>query len=160
MTQPPGATSVEHPNRAKAGSRATRAIVVALLLGTAALLTVVTAGGWTRIQGAKPVQLGYIVLYLVLASYVARWRGGLLPLVAALAIVLGIFAAISGPQWFDRTGAGYTNPLLGSSLVGVLTLALVPLQLALIVFAAQGFSQRWNVEAHGGRAPAPDPRLA
>jgi hypothetical protein len=161
MTQPAGATSVEHPNRDKAGSRATRAIVVALLLGTAALLTVVTAGGWTRIQGAKPVQLGYIVLYLVLAFYVARWRGGLLPLVAALAIVLGIFAAISGPQWFDRTGAGFTNPLLASSLVGVLTLLLVPLQLALIVFAARGFSQRWSVEVqHGGRAPAADPRLA
>jgi len=140
------ATVIEHPNRDTASSRGTRALVVALMLASAALLAVATAGGWSRLQGAKPVQIAYVVLYLVIAYYVARWRHGMLPVVAALAIVLLLFAAISGPQWFDRDGAGFDDPLLGSSILGVITLLLVPLQVLLIVFAAQGFSQRWGIE--------------
>ena len=144
---------IEHPNRDKASSRSTKALVVALMLVSALLLAIATVGGWSRIQGAKPVQVAYVLLYLVLAFYVARWRSGLLPVAAALAIVLALFAAISGPEWFDRDGAGFTDPALNSSLLGVLTLVLVPLQVLLIVFAARGFSQRWGVEVErGGRA--------
>jgi FtsH-binding integral membrane protein len=106
----------------------------------------VTAGGWTRIQGAKPLQVAYILLYLVLAFYIARWRSGLLPVAAALAIVLALFAAISGPGWFDRNGPGFADPALDAGLLGVLTLLLVPVQVALIVAAAKGFAQRWSVE--------------
>jgi lysylphosphatidylglycerol synthetase-like protein (DUF2156 family) len=148
---PPGASVIEHPNRAKAASRSTKAIVVVLLLGSALLLLVVTAGGWSRIQGAKPVQIGYIVLYLVLALLIARWRSGLLPVAAALAIVLLMFAAISGPEWFDRNRDGLSDPALDAGLVGFLTLVLVPLQVLLIVFAARGFSQRWSVEVERAR---------
>jgi lysylphosphatidylglycerol synthetase-like protein (DUF2156 family) len=142
----PGAAVIEHPNRDKAGSRSTKAVVVALLLASALLLVIVTAGGWTRIQGAKPLQIAYILLYLVLAFYIARWRSGLLPVAAALAIVLALFAAISGPEWFDRNGSGFTDPALDSGLLGVLTLLLVPVQVLLVVVAAQGFAQRWSVE--------------
>jgi lysylphosphatidylglycerol synthetase-like protein (DUF2156 family) len=141
-----GATVIEHPNRDTAASRSTKAIVVALMLLSAALLAVATAGGWSRIQGAKPVQIAYVVLYLVIAFYVARWRSGLLPVAAALAIVLLLFAAISGPEWFDRDKAGFTDPALDSGLLGVLTLVLVPLQILLIVYAGRGFAQRWGVE--------------
>ena len=141
-----GAAVIEHPNREKAASRLTRAIVVALMLATALLLVIVTVGGWTRIQGAKPLQIAYVVLYLVLAFYIARWRSGLLPVAAALAIVLLMFAAISGPEWFDRDKAGFSDPALDAALVGALTLLLVPVQIALIAFAAQGFGQRWSVE--------------
>ncbi len=141
-----GASVIEHPNRDKAQSRSTKAIVVALMLGTALLLVIVTAGGWSRIQGAKPLQIAYILLYLVLAYYIARWRSGLLPVAAALAIVLALFAAISGPGWFDRNGAGFTDPALDAGLLGVLTLVLVPVQILLILFSAQGFAQRWSVE--------------
>src|SRR5436305_13885109 len=74
-----GAAVIEHPNRETAASRSTRTIVVALLLATALLLVIVTVGGWSRIQGAKPLQIAYVVLYLVLAFYIARWRGGLPP---------------------------------------------------------------------------------
>jgi len=141
-----GATVIEHPNRDKASSRSTKALVVALMLFSAALLAIATAGGWERLQGAKSLQIAYVLLYLVIAYYVARWRSGMLPVVAALAIVLLLFAAISGPQWFDRDGPGFDDPLLDASILGVVTLLLVPLQALLIVFAAQGFSQRWGVE--------------
>jgi hypothetical protein len=87
----------------------------------------------------------------VLAFYVARWRSGLLPVAAALAIVLLLFAAISGPEWFARNGDGFTDPLLDSGVLGVLTLLLVPLQVLLIVFAARGFTQRWGVEVERRR---------
>ncbi len=141
-----GASVIEHPNRDKAGSRSTKALVVALLIGSALLLAIVTAGGWTRIQGAKPLQIAFVLLYLVLAYYIARWRSGLLPVAAAFAIVLLLFAAISAPGWFERNGPGFDDPALDSGLVGVLTLLLVPIQLLLIVVSARGFSQRWSVE--------------
>jgi FtsH-binding integral membrane protein len=141
-----GASVIEHPNRDKPGSRSTKAIVVALMLASALLMAVVTAGGWTRIQGAKPVQLAYVVVYLVIAFYIARWRSGLLPVAAALAIVLAMFAAISAPGWFDRDGPGFTDPALDAAILGVLTSVLVPVQILLIVFAAKGFGQRWSVE--------------
>ena len=146
-----GATVIEHPNRDKAASRSTKALVVGLLLVTAALLAIATVGGWSRIQGAKSLQIVYVLVYVVLAYYVARWRSGLLPVAAALAIVLAMFAIISGPEWFDRDNTGFTDPALDSSLVGVLTLVLVPLQVLLIVFAARGFSQRWGIEVERGR---------
>ena len=50
------------------------------------------------------MQIAYILVYLVIAYYIARWRSGLLPVAAALAIVLAMFAAISAPGWFDRDG--------------------------------------------------------
>ena len=150
-----GATVIEHPNRDKAASRTTRAIVVVLMLVSAALLFVVTAGGWSKIQGAKAVQVGMLVLYLVLAFYIARWRSGLLPVAAALAIVLAMFAAISGPEWFARDQPGFSDPALGAGILGVLTLVLVPVQVLLIVFAAQGFTQRWSVEVERGRDRGP-----
>jgi len=147
------ATVIEHPNRDKASSRSTKAIVIGLLLATALLLAIVTAGGWSRIQGAKGLQIAYIVLYLVLAFYIARWRSGLLPVAAALAIVLLLFAAISGPEWFSRNKPGLSDPALDAGLVGFLTLLVVPLQVLLIVFAAKGFSQRWSVEVERGSGP-------
>ena len=145
-----GATVIEHPNRDKASSRSTKALVVALMLASAALLAIATAGGWSRIQGAKAVQLAFVALYLVIAFYVARWRSGLLPLAAALAIVLALFAAISGPEWFERDKDGFSDPALDAGILGVVTLVLVPLQVLLIVFAARGFSQRWGVEVERG----------
>jgi hypothetical protein len=141
-----GATVIEHPNRDTAASRSTKSVVVALMLLSAGLLAIATVGGWSRIAGAKPVQIAYVLIYLVIAYHVARWRSGLLPVAAALAIVLLMFAAISGPEWFARDKDGFTDPALDAGLLGVMTLVLVPLQLLLIVFAAQGFSQRWGIE--------------
>ena len=137
---------IEHPNRDKPESKATRVLVVALLLVSAAVLMLATVGGWSKIQGAKPVQVAYILIYLLLAFYIARWRSGLLPVAASFAIILLIFSAIGGPEWFSRDKAGFADPLLDESIVGVLTIVLIPLQLLLIAVAARGFSQKWSIE--------------
>jgi hypothetical protein len=137
---------IEHPNREKAASKATKAVVILLLLVSAALVAIVTIGGWDALQGAKVVQIAYIALYLVIAFYVARWNRGVLPVAAALAIVLLIFAAVSGPAWFDRDKTGFEDPALDSGLLGLITLLIVPVQLLLIAFAMRGFQQEWNVE--------------
>ncbi|MBA3328526.1 MAG: hypothetical protein H0T43_09530 [Solirubrobacterales bacterium] len=137
---------IEHPNRDKAASKTTKAIVVLLMLVSAALVTIVTVGGWDTLQGAKPLQIAYILIYLLIAYYIARWRSGMLPVAAALAIVLLIFAAVAGPEWFTRDKEGFTDPTIDEGTLGLLTLILVPVQALLIAFAMQGFSQQWSVE--------------
>ena len=137
---------IEHPNREKAASKATKAAVLLLLLATAVLVAIVTIGGWAALEGAKLLQIAYILLYLVMAYFVARWNRGVLPVAAALAIILLIFAAVAGPEWFTRDKAGFEQDTLDSSLLGLLTLLLVPVQALLIAFAMRGFAQNWHVE--------------
>jgi hypothetical protein len=137
---------VTHPNRDKPVVQATRAIVVVLLLVSAALVAIVTVGGWNLLEGAIPIQIGYIAVYLTFAFYASRWNRGVLPISAALAVLLGIFAAVAGPGWFARDKSGFAQPSLNAGLLGVLTLLIVPVQLLLLTFAMRGFSQGWNVE--------------
>jgi hypothetical protein len=157
-------TYLDRPNRRKASSKATKAIVALLLVVSAAIVAVIAIGGWDTLEGAKPLQIAYIVTYLVMAFLVMRWNRGVLPLAAALAIVLLIFAAVSGPAWFDRDKPGLADPALGADLLGLLSLILVPIQILLIAFALRGFQQSWNVEVErstdergSGREPAPAP---
>jgi predicted small secreted protein len=158
---------IEHPNRRKAASKLTRAVVVLLLLVSAVLVAIVTVGGWDVLEGAKALQVAYIVVYLVIAFFVLRWSRGVLPLAAALAIVLLIFAAVSAPAWFDRDEPGFSEPTLDEGILGLVTALIVPVQLLLIAFAMSGFRQAWNVEVErpdderppqrpdrGGPAPA------
>src|ERR1700730_6112492 len=150
-TQSPGdATSAgviaTHPNRDKPVVQATRATVILLLLASAALVLIVTVGGWSVLQGAVPVQIAYVLVYLTLAFYAARWKSGVLPVAAALAVLLGIFALVAGPSWFARDKAGFAQPALSAGLLGLLTLLIVPVQMLLVAFAMRGFSQGWNVE--------------
>ena len=147
---------IEHPNRDKASSKVTRAIVVVLLLVSAGLMTLISVGGWDAIEGAKPLQVAYIVLYLVIAFFVLRWSRGVLPVAAALAIVLMIFAAVSAPAWFDRDKTGFTDPALAADILGLLSALLVPVQLLLIAFAMSGFRQKWNVEVERDEEPPPE----
>jgi hypothetical protein len=147
---------IEHPNRDKASSKLMRALVVVLLLVSAGLVTLISVGGWDAIEGAKALQVAYIVLYLVLAFFVLRWSRGVLPVVAALAIVLMIFAAVSAPAWFDRDKAGFTDPALDADILGLLSALLVPVQLLLIAVAMSGFRQAWNVEVERQQEPPPD----
>jgi hypothetical protein len=137
---------ITHPNRDKPVVQATRATVIALLLVSAALVTIVTVGGWNMLEGAVFVQIGYIVVYLIFAFYAARWNRGVLPISAVLGVLLGIFAAVAGPNWFARDKAGFAQPSLNSGLLGLLTLLVVPVQILLVAFAMRGFSQGWNVE--------------
>jgi lysylphosphatidylglycerol synthetase-like protein (DUF2156 family) len=137
---------VTHPNRSKPVVQATRATVVVLLLVSAALVLIVTVGGWSVLESAVPVQIAYIAVYVVFAFFAARWNRGVLPIAAALAVLLGIFALVAGPSWFARDKSGFAQPALNAGLIGVLTLLIVPVQMLLIAFAMRGFSQGWNVE--------------
>lgn len=138
---------VLHPNREKPESKSTRAIVALLLLVSSGLVLVITLGGWTKLQGAQTVTLFYSAVYLLFAFYVSRWNRGVLPVAAALGVLLIIFAAVSGPPWFERDKTGFEQPALPESLLGLLTLLLIPVQLLLITFSLRGFRQAWNVEA-------------
>lgn len=161
-------TRIEHPNRDKAGAKATKSIVILLLIASAALTTIVTVGGWSELQGAQPVAFAYIILYLVMAFYVARWNRGILPVAAALAVLFAVVAAVAAPAWFDRDKAGFDTPLLEPSILGLLTVIIVPVQLLLMAFAMRGFAQKWNVEVevsrdgdhHSGQGLGGDPQPA
>ena len=141
-----GEPVIEHPNRDKAASKATRATVILLLLASVALFLIVTIGGWNALVGAQAMQIFYIAVYLVMAFYVFRWNRGVLPVVAALAIIMAIFAAVAAPAWFDRDKPGFTDPDLSSEILGTITAIIVPVQIVLIAFAMRGFQQAWNVE--------------
>jgi hypothetical protein len=137
---------ITHPNRDKPVVQGTRAVVVLLLLVSAGLVLIVTVGGWNLLEGALPIQIGFIVVYLTLAFYAARWKPGVLPIAAALGVLLAIFALVAGPAWFNRDKTGFAQPTLDAGLLGLLTLLLVPVQMLLVAFAMRGFSQGWNVE--------------
>src|SRR3954452_7461714 len=140
-----------HPNRDKPEARQTRAVVFFLLMVTAVLVAIITVGGWDKLQGAKPVDIFYVIVYLLFAYYVYRWNRGVLPVTMALSVILIIFAAVAGPAWFARDKTGFSSPALPEPLLGLLTLALIPVSLVLILFSLRGFQQGWNIEA-GSRA--------
>jgi hypothetical protein len=145
---------IEHPNRDKASSKATKAIVILLLLVSVGLMAIVAIGGWEALEGAKAILISYMVVYLIMAFYCARWNRGVLPLSAAFGIILLIFAAIAGPQWFERDKTGFNDPTLDESILGLVTWLIVPVQVLLIAFSMRAFQQNWHVEverpAHGG----------
>jgi presenilin-like A22 family membrane protease len=139
-------TTITHPNRDKPVVQATRAAVVLLLLASVALVLIVTVGGWSVLEAAKPVEIAYAIVYLTLAFFALRWNRGVLPVSAVLAVLLLIFALVAGPGWFARDKHGFVQPPLGAGLLGVLTLLIVPVQMLLVAFAMRGFQQGWNVE--------------
>jgi len=134
------------PNREKPEAKSARALVVFLLLVTAALTFVIIIGGWSRLEGVKLLTIIYAALYVLFAFLVARWNRGVLPVASALAIILAIFAGIAAPAWFDRAKDGLSNPALSPDLLGILCLLLVPLQVILIAVAMVAFNQEWHVE--------------
>jgi hypothetical protein len=157
---------ITHPNRDKPVVRATRATVIVLLVASAALVLAITLGGLETLEGAGPVAIQgfFILVYLLLAFFATRWNRGVLPVASALAVLLGTFAFVAGPAWFNRDKAGFAQPALGAGLLGILTLLLIPVQILLVAFAMRGFSQGWNVERelprsalrageYGGAAP-------
>ncbi len=162
----PGYTIV-YPNREKATSKATKAIVILLLLVSVALMLIVTIGGWSKLQGLKPVNFAWCAVYVIIAVYIARWVRGLLPIAAAMAILLLILTLIagtgvSGTSWFDRNHAGFAAPQtlfggkgLDPDMLGLITLLIAPVQALLIFFSMRGFAQGWNVEVEMPLEEAP-----
>jgi hypothetical protein len=147
-------TVLIHPNRDKAEAKATRAAVILLCLTIAGLVLVVTLGGWSELQGAQPVSVGYVIVFLVFAYYVAQWNRGVLPVAAALAVLLLVVAAVATPAWFDRDKTGFDNPTLEPSILGLLTALIVPVAVVLIAFCMRGLQQAWNVEVEVSRDEA------
>jgi presenilin-like A22 family membrane protease len=147
-----GAVTIRHPNREKAESKATKAMVVLLLLASAGLVAIITGGGWSDLQGAQFVAIATVLIYLLMAYYVARWNRGVLPVASALAVLIAVLAAIAAPAWFARDKAGLHDPALPPSLLGTLCIVLVVVSLLLIAFAMRGFQQAWNVEVEEGPA--------
>src|SRR5919112_3978660 len=96
------------PNRDKAESKTMKAIVAFVLLVSAGLIFLITFGGWERLQSSSVAVMSVLwgALYVLFAFLVARWGRGVLPVSAALAIILAIFAALAAPAWFDRSKDG------------------------------------------------------
>jgi hypothetical protein len=153
---------VIHPNRGKPAAKTMKAIVVLLLLVSVGLMLIITFGGWSKLQGLKPVNFAWCLIYLVIAYYVWRWNRGVLPIAAALAILLllvtliagtGQFGSSSATSWFDRNHVGFAAPHsifggkgLSPDFLGLMVVLLIPVQALLIVFAMLAFGQGWNVE--------------
>jgi hypothetical protein len=152
-----------HPNREKPEAKTTKAIVAFVLIISAVLLVIITLGGWTRLQSTTVgiLTLLWAALYLLFAFMAMRWSRGVLPVSAAFAVIMIIFAAVAAPGWFARDKPGLDSPALPEDLLGLLTLIVIPVQVLLVIVAMVGFNQAWNVEEErpvGGRGgPPPSP---
>ena len=148
------------PNREKPESKTTKAIVAFVLLISAALLVIITLGGWERLQSSTVaiMTIGWALLYVLFAFLVMRWNRGVLPVTAALAVIMIIFAAVAAGGWFARDKPGLESPALPEDLLGLLTMIVIPVQLLLLIVAMVGFNQQWSVEEErpigGGPPPA------
>lgn len=154
----PGHTVV-YPNREKPASVLVKYVVIIILLVSVALMLIVTFGGWSKLQGLKPVNFVWSIAYVLLAYFIwRRWARGLLPIVSTLAILALIMAVIagtgaSGTSWFDRSNFGFAPAQsifggngLSADTLGAFTILMIPVQALLILFATIGFAQGWNVE--------------
>jgi hypothetical protein len=154
----PGHTVV-YPNREKAASKTLKLIVTVVLLVSAAILLILSVGGWSKFQGLQVVDVIWALIYIVMAFYImTRWARGLLPMAAGLGVMMLILAVVagtgvSGASWFDRSRAAFSSAEsifggqgLSANVLGFFTVLLIPVQALQIFFAMLGFSQAWNVE--------------
>jgi hypothetical protein len=155
---------VTYPNRDKRSSQLTRVVVALVLVLSAALILVVTVGGWSKLAGLEPVNIIWCVVYVVMAYYVLRWARELLPIAVGLGALMLTFAVIAetatgGVSWSDRTGSDYApaHALFGGGglspgTLSALTIAIAVTQALLIAAAVRGLGQGWNIEYE---VPAP-----
>ncbi|HEV2791107.1 MAG TPA: hypothetical protein VGV69_07400 [Solirubrobacterales bacterium] len=120
-----------------------------LLVATAVIAGLITIGGWTLLKGGSGMGIVcaiYALLYAFFAFLVSRWSRGILPLAAALSMILAIFCAVGAESWFNRDRAGFDEALISSSLIGLLVIVLGLLQIVLVAAALYAFNQEWHVE--------------
>ncbi|HSC20435.1 MAG TPA: hypothetical protein VLC07_01790, partial [Solirubrobacterales bacterium] len=113
------------PNREKGSSVTTKFVVVLLLAATAVIAGLITIGGWSLLKGGSGMGIVcaiYAILYAFFAFLVARWNRGILPVVAALSMILAIFCAVGAESWFNRDRGGFETALLNSSFLGLLVI--------------------------------------
>ena len=139
-------TVLVHPNRDKASSKASRSIVVLLLLVSAGLILIVTVGGWSisRARRGCPSPTSSCTW-----RWPSSWPAG--TVACSPWPPLWRSSSPSSPRWPGRRGSTATRPAsttppLDPALLGLLTLILIPVQLLLTAFAMQAFQQQWNVE--------------
>jgi hypothetical protein len=137
------------PNREKAESITTKFVLVFLLVATAAIAGLVTISGFSLMTGGSGmgiICMVFAVLYAFFAFLVARWNRGILPVAAALSMILAILCAVGADSWFARDKAGFEDALIPVTLIGLLVIILAILQLILIAVALYAFNQNWHVE--------------
>jgi len=137
------------PNREKAESITTKFVLVLLLAATAVIAAIVTITGFSLMTGGGGmgiVCLVFALLYALFAFLVARWSRGILPVAAALSMILAIFCAAGADSWFARDKAGFEEALIPVTLIGLLVLVLIVLQLITIAISLYAFNQNWHVE--------------
>ncbi len=137
------------PNREKADSITTKFVLVFLLAATAAIAILVAITGFSLMSGGTAmaiVAVIYGLMYAFFAFLVFRWNRGILPVAAALSIILAIFCAVGADSWFARDKSGFEEGLVPVTLIGLLVVILGLLQIVLMAVALYGFSQEWHVE--------------
>jgi hypothetical protein len=137
------------PNREKPESVTTKVVVVMLLAATAIVAGLITLGGWPLLKGGSGMGIVcaiYALLYAFFAFLVARWSRGILPVAAALSMILAIFCAVGAESWFNRDRAGFDEALIPSAAIGLLVVVLGLLQIVLVAAALYAFNQEWHVE--------------
>ncbi len=137
------------PNREKAESITTKFVLVFLLAVTSAIAFLITIAGFSLLTGGGGMGifcLIYAALYAFFAFLVARWSRGILPVAAALSMILAIFCATGANSWFARDKAGFEDALIPVPLIGLLVIILALVQLILIAVALYAFNQNWHVE--------------
>jgi hypothetical protein len=137
------------PNRAKASSLTTRFVVALLQIVSAVLMAIITLGGWSILNGAGLwgiITLIIAALYVILAIMTFRWSRGALTLTVALTVFMLIFSTIGFESWFARDKPGFSEAALPTDLLGLLTIVMIPVQIALGIAASIAFRQEWHVE--------------
>ena len=129
-----------HPNREKAESVTTKFVLAFLMLATAALCALIAISGFSLMTGGgghgRRLPDLRRALRLLRASSSLRWSRGILPVAAALSMILAIFCAVGANSWFARDKAGFEDGLLPVTLIGLLVSSSPLLQIVLIAACA------------------------
>ncbi len=137
------------PNREKAETITTKFVLALLLAATSAIAFLVTITGFSLMTGGSGmgvVCLIYAALYAFFTFLVIRWNRGILPVAAALSMILAILCAVGAESWFARDKAGFEEALLPVTLIGLLVVILAILQLIVVAVSLYAFNQNWHVE--------------
>ena len=118
--------TIEHPNRDKAGSKAAKAVIVLLMLVTAALVLIITVGGWSVLQGAQSWPSSTSSCTWSWPSTSPAGTAGCCPSAPRSSILLAVVAGVAAPGWFARDKAGFEDPSLAPEFLGMLTIILIP----------------------------------
>jgi hypothetical protein len=124
-------------------------VLVLLLAATSAIAFLITITGFSLMTGGSGMSvvcLIFAALYAFFAFLVFRWNRGILPVTAALSMILAIFCAVGADSWFARDKSGFEEALVPVPLIGLLVVILAILQLIVVAVSLYAFNQNWHVE--------------